>query len=163
MPLPRHDAKRREGGFSLTEIAVTMAIIAVIAIATMPQLISYWRSNTLRGGAEELGSILTRARSIAISTNQFVCVQIVSGSMRFRTASASGTVCTGGTIFVGTGTDPNGLIPLTAGTSLSTSADPIFTSLGAANTTANFTVTDPQTGQTMPVTVSVTGRIKVGT
>jgi len=133
---------------------MVMAIIGIVAAASTPWLITYWRSATLKAAAEELAAGLNRARQLAISQNQSVCVQVVGTRYRYRLNGC------GGTIWTGPGTDATGLYRLANDVTLATNANPVFDYLGAA-TGATFTVRPPQGSATLKVVVSVSGRVQV--
>jgi hypothetical protein len=59
----------------------------------------------------------------------------------------------------GAGTDATGKIAMPAGFTLTSSANPQFTYLGAASPGATYTVRQTQTGTTLTVTVAGSGRI----
>ena len=142
-------------GFTLAELLVVMAILAVVAATSTPWLITYWRSATLRAAAEELAAGLNRGRQLAISQNKSVCVEVSGTRYRYRL-----TDC-GGTIWTGPGTDASGFYRLANNVTLATPPNnPVFTYLGAA-TGATLTVTNPQGGATRNVVVSVSGRVQI--
>src|SRR3989442_2022225 len=82
-------------GFNLTELLVLVAVIGIITTVSAPAFVSYWRSATLKAGAQELATILNRGRSVAISQNTTVCVQQSVTKVQFLTGGCAGTVCTG--------------------------------------------------------------------
>ena len=131
-----------------------MAITGLVAAASTPWMITYWRSATLRAAGEELAAGLNRARQLAIAQNQSVCVEVVNSRYRYRLNSC------GGTIWTGPGTDVNGYYRLANNVTLATNANPVFDYLGAA-TGATLTVTNPQGGATRNIVVSVSGRVQI--
>jgi prepilin-type N-terminal cleavage/methylation domain-containing protein len=145
-------------GFTLTELIIVVAIIGVLAAVTTPMYLAYLRTATVEGAAREVATLLNQGRSLAISRNQPVCVQINGARVRYALNG-----CASATFYLGPGTDGNGYIRLTDGVDLTANASPVFTALGAASTAATFTVTHSQyPGVTMPVTVSASGRVRVG-
>src|SRR5262245_4539818 len=133
-----------------------MAIISVLTATTAPWMIGYWRAATLKGAAEEVAAGLNRARQLAISQSQRVCVEITGNQYRYRFLSCTGTTWTGpGTI------DANGFFPVTRGMTLTSNENPIFDYLGAANPGATLTVTNTQGGAALTVAVSVAGRVRI--
>lgn len=84
---------RKENGFSLFELLVVVAIMAVASTIVIPQIIG-WRSNAkLRGAADNLKSDLEMAKIRAVRENAFVTI-------RFDTAANSYDV------FVDNGVNP---------------------------------------------------------
>jgi len=69
---------KREGGFTLTELVVTIAILAILAAIAMPQMSAMMRNADLRGAARVLASTLQRARSEAITRKIDVGVEFTT-------------------------------------------------------------------------------------
>ena len=144
-------------GFSLLELLVLIAIIAVITAVSMPSFVTYWQAATLKAGAQELATILNRARSVAIAQNGSVCVSQVANRVRLLTGGCAGTVWTG------PGTDGNGWFTLQNNVNVSgATGNVVFNYLGAAPAAGTYTVQNPVTNQTMSVMVARSGRITVG-
>lgn len=147
----------RQRGFSITELAVVLAIIAILAIGAAPLFVSYYQNAVLRSGAEVVSSFLMQGRQLAIRTNLPVCPDISSSRLVFRQNSC------GGAAWVGVGTDASGFIAPPQGVTVAvTSGPPVFNYLGAATPAGSYTVTNPRNGGTLRVTVASTGRISVG-
>jgi type II secretion system protein H len=145
-------------GFSLIELVVVVAIVGIIMAVSTPVLISYWRTSTLRAGAEEMSAVLNNARQLAIKENTTVCVRRqATNRVRYLTPTCAGSAWTG------VGTDSNGDIRLANNVTITAAtADVIFTYLGAASTPGTFTLTNPVDGRTMQVIVASTGRVRIG-
>src|SRR2546425_4715660 len=113
-------------GFNLTELLVLVAVIGIITTVSAPAFVSYWRSATLKGGAQELATILNRGRSLAIAQNTTLCVSQSASKVRFLTGGCAGTVWTG------PGPDGDGWVtPPNTITVRSAAAHPLFNYLGA--------------------------------
>ena len=67
-------------GFTMVELMITVAIIAIVAAFSIPYLIQYRNSANLRESAFQLKADLGRARSIAIRNRSDTLVQLASGS-----------------------------------------------------------------------------------
>lgn len=135
---------------------VVIAIIGVLAVVSMPTLISYWRASTVKAAAEELVAGLNNARHLALVRNRTVCVELAGGNQyRFWLGS-----CGGGTVWIGPGTATNGFVTLAGAgdVTVTTTGNPIFDRLGAAPTQATFTITNAQ-GVTRSVVVASSGRV----
>lgn len=139
----------------MVELLVVMAIISVIAVTAAPSMITYWRSATLKAGAEELAAGLNRARQLAISQSRRVCIEVVGNRYRYWLMGCAGTPWTG------PGSDLTGFFRLANNVGVTTNVSPVFDYLGAANPGATLTVTNPQGGATLTVVVSVAGRVRI--
>ena len=156
----RHLTDRpKRNGFTIVELIVAMAVIAVVTAVSLPTLATYWQTATLSAGAQELAAVLGRARQLAIRQNGYVCVERTGNQIRFRTATAPNCA---GTIWTSEGTDANGWLSLTNRVQVSNAtASPIFTYLGIATPGATFTVRNPVNSATQTVTVAGSGRVSV--
>jgi type IV fimbrial biogenesis protein FimT len=144
-------------GFNLAELLVLVAVIGIITTVSAPAFVSYWQSATLKAGAQELATILNRARQVAISKNTTVCVNQTANKVQFLTGGC------GGTVWTGPGTDGGGWFTLQNGITVSsTTANAIFNYLGAATTAGAYTVQNPINNSTMSVTVALSGRVTIG-
>lgn len=143
-------------GFSATELIVVCGILGVLATVSVPFFLRYYQSAALKAATEEVAALLNQGRQVAIKENQPVCVHTASGSIHFHVASCAGTT------WVGPGTDGSGNLNIPQGFTLTNSADPIFSYLGAASPAATYTLTNTRNGSTLRVTVSASGRITIG-
>lgn len=145
-------------GMGLAELMVVIAIIGLMTAASVPFLLSYWRAATLTAGAQEVQTLLNSARHLAIRQNQSVCVtQGGNNQVRFLVGSCAGAA------WVGPGTDTNGWLTLANSVEVSAAtANVVFTYLGAASTTGQYTVRNPvDAAQTLTVTVAASGRVTI--
>jgi type IV fimbrial biogenesis protein FimT len=146
---------RSETGYTLAELMMVAAVIGILAVLAMPTFINYWRSSTLRAGAQELASAINLGRQLAISRNTTVCVQVTGTSIVMSTGGCAGTIWTG------PGTDGAGAIRLANAMQVSAGGNVVFTNLGAASTAGAFTVTNPVGGEVRTVNVLPSGRVIV--
>jgi prepilin-type N-terminal cleavage/methylation domain-containing protein len=154
------NARAGRRGFTLAELMVTLSVIALVALAGTPYFIGYWQTAKLRGGAEELATVLNRARQLAIRNNTFVCVQRQAGTNRVRFLVGN-SGCTG-TTFVGAGTRSTGDIDLNDNVDVSAqTASVVFNYLGAATTPGTYTVRNPSNNRTLSVVVAASGRVSI--
>jgi prepilin-type N-terminal cleavage/methylation domain-containing protein len=145
-------------GFSLAELLVVIGIIGLLGAAGAPYFITYWQTSKLRAGAEELATIVSQGRQLAITNNTRTCVRQVSN--RAQLYQGTTTPCTTGTVWTGPGTDGSGNFTLKEGVQISAStANVVFNFLGAATTTGTYTVTNPTNSQTLFVKVASSGRL----
>jgi type II secretion system protein H len=142
-------------GFTAIELLIVIAIIGVVMATSVPWMLTYSQSATLKAGAEEMAAGLNRARQLAISQNQNVCVEVTAAKYRFRVGSC------GAGVWTGTGTGADGFFALANRVTVASNANPVFDYLGAANPGATLTVTNPEGGATLGVVVSPAGRVRV--
>jgi len=145
-------------GFTLAEIIVVLAITGALATLVTPALSSYARTAALQAAARELATSLNLGRQVAISRNTTVCVEVASlTNIRLRTGGC------GGAIWTGPGTDGSGAIKISDSSTLqiSTTANVVFTNLGAASPAGTYTLTNPVNNGTRTVVVAATGRVSV--
>lgn len=142
-------------GFSVIELLVVIAIIGLLTVTLVPSMITYWRSATLKAGAEELAAGLNRARQLAIAQSRRVCVEVVGNRYRYWLNGC------GGTSWTEPGSDLTGFFGLSNNVGVTTNVNPVFDYLGAANPGATLTVTNPGGGVTLTVVVSVSGRVRI--
>ena len=146
---------RGQQGFSLSELAAAISVMAVMALAGLPYLLTYLPSVTLTWATRDMQTALNRAKMLAVTTRQSICVQTVASGYQFLTGNCLGTSWKGpGTDSGGTFRLPNNVTASDGGTS------PIFTKFGTASQTGTITVTGPG-GKTRTVTVSAMGRIAI--
>jgi prepilin-type N-terminal cleavage/methylation domain-containing protein len=69
---------RRNSGFTAFEVAITLAIMAVIATFVMPPYLKWLRAYRLRGATINLMADLEMAKIRAIRENAFVAVQLAA-------------------------------------------------------------------------------------
>jgi len=142
-------------GFSLTELLATIAVIIIMSLAGLPFLLTYLPSVTLTWATRDMQSALNRAKLIAVTTRQNICVQVIPGGYRFLTSNCAGTSWKGpGTDSGGTFRLPNNITASNGGSS------PIFTKFGTASQTGTITVTG-HGGYSRTVSVSAMGRIAI--
>jgi prepilin-type N-terminal cleavage/methylation domain-containing protein len=152
---------RSEAGVTLVELVVTLAIIgALAAVATMaPSLLrGGLLGGRVKGASDELAAAIRYARQLAITEAQDHCIGmgVVSGVAQYQLflGGRSGTSCTGtsvGNPVTLSGT-PSPNIP-----DLAFVFTPVSTVDPVGPTAINITSTDPNSGQTCTVTLTVTG------
>jgi len=145
---------RGEGGFSIAELAVLIAIVGVLSTMTVPFFVRYYQAAAARSDVQTVISILNQARELAIRQNDRVCVTLPdSFHVALRLSNCAGTVWTGA------GTDGAGNIPLPAGFAMTPLNTVTFDYLGAAVAVQTYTLTNSTTGGTMTISIAQTGRI----
>jgi Tfp pilus assembly protein FimT len=153
--MPRNRGLTRgHAGFNLVELLVLLVVVGALFSLSLPALMSYYKSAHVRAAASGIAAHLNQGRQLAIQQNQRVCVHITSTALHYAQGSCAGT------IWVGPGTDATGNIPAPGGITLTTTADPVFSNLGAAAPAATVTVTHGSAS--LSVIVSASGRVMVG-
>ena len=148
---------RGQAGFTAIELVMVVAVIGILMAVSMPLFISFFRTSALRAGAEEMATVLSQARQMAIKDNTSICVTNNGTTVQYRISTCAGAVWTG------PGTDAAGVIRLANNITVSPDTTTVvFTYIGLANPAAVFTVTSPQDGRTLSVNVAASGRISVG-
>src|ERR1044071_1385996 len=115
-----------EAGFSATELIVVVGVIGIMMAASAPFFLSYLRTSTLRAGAEEMATVLNRARQLAIRDNTSLCVTNDGTRVQYHMATCAGTVWTG------PGSDSAGFIQLSNDITVTSAQNVMFTYIGTA-------------------------------
>ena len=122
------EPSRSQAGFSLAELSVILGVIGVLFALSLPTFISYYQTARVRGAAAEIATLVNQGRQLGHSAeSKHLCAhQAGSGALPSqqhlhgaRTGSARVPTA-------------NGDIPAPDGIDLTTTADPVFTYLGAA-------------------------------
>ncbi len=141
-------------GFSAPELAVVIAVVGILFVMTVPFFLSYYRTSAVRAGSQQVIVLLNQARELAVKQNDNICVQLPSTSqMQLRVGGCAGMV------WIGPGTDAAGNIRLPQGFTLASPNDIVFSYLGAALPATMYTLTDSASGETITISIALTGRI----
>ena len=152
---PRRDPAFGREGLSLAELAVIVAVIGALFGLSLPAFIGSYQTAQVRAAAADVAAYLNQGRQLAIQRNQSTCVHITATTLHYHLGT-----CTAGTVWLGPGTTGSGEIPIPAGIAMTSTANPVFTHLGAAAPAATITVT--QGSHSLRVIVSAAGRVTIG-
>ena len=75
---------RKDSGFTLIELIVIIAIVAVFAAIAVPNFLSYMPKHRLNGAARQVMGDLMAARMKAVSQNCDVAVTFASGNPEYE-------------------------------------------------------------------------------
>ncbi len=95
-------SKGNSSGFTALEVAVTLAIIAVLASISMPSFLKWLQGHRLRGAAINLTADLEMAKIRAMREGSFVSVQLAAGNYAVFIDDGSGGGVAGDMIQNGT-------------------------------------------------------------
>jgi len=148
--------RRYQSGYALVELIAILVVIGILAVMAVPAYLSYRQAALLKSGAQQVVTMINQARELAIKQNDNVCVKLPSSTQMVYALGS----CTGGA-WIGAGTDTAGNITLPTGTTMTASANPVFSYVGSALPAANYTITNAQTGATLTVAVAASGRVTI--
>lgn len=83
-------SRQRQSGFTAFEVAVTLAVIALLAAISMPSFLKWLQGHRLRGAAINMASDLEMAKIRAMREGAFVSLQLASGAYTIFLDDGSG-------------------------------------------------------------------------
>ena len=89
-------------GVTMAELLVVVAIVGVVSAASTPYFMSYMQSASLKAAAQELATMVSGGRQLAIARNTTVCVALSGNQALYKTGVSS--TCRGGTTYLGANT-----------------------------------------------------------
>jgi Tfp pilus assembly protein FimT len=152
-----HRVSFQRAGYTVSELALTCGLIGLLAAISVPFFLSFYAAARLRVAADEVAALINQGRQLGIRENTGVCVHIAPTALQYRLGSSCG-----GPVWLGPGTDATGNIAVPQGITLTTTAHPIFSYLGAAVPAATITVKHSAGDAALRVSVAASGRVSVG-
>ncbi len=70
---------RKNSGFTAYELAVTIAIIAVVAATTLPPYLKWWRASRLQSAVSNIAVDIEMAKTRAVRENALVVIEFDPG------------------------------------------------------------------------------------
>jgi len=149
-------------GFSVVELVVLVAVIAILSAIGFPLYLSYSRAQETDGAARTLVVALNQARQLAITRSvSFSAETQTNPNNRMRFCSGTVVPCPGGNVYTGAETDGNGWRVLENGSRITAGPAITFNSLGAATVSGVLRVQNSSATGSLDICVSPSGRIKV--
>ena len=153
---------RKNSGFTIYELMVTIAIMALIAAITMPPYLKWFRTSRLRSAVSSFTVDLEMAKTEAIRKNNLVVIEFYSGSYKIFVDSNKDWDSSGENILLNRVLPPSVSID-TATLSLPTVNDKVrFNSRGIpADIVTPETIGIIQAGNNRQITINRLGNINV--
>ena len=153
---------RKNSGFTVYELMVTIAIMTIIAAITMPPYLKWWRTSRLRSAVSSVTVDLEMAKTEAIRENNLVVIEFYPGSYKIFVDSNKDWDSSGENILIDRVLPPSVSID-TASLSLPTVNDKVrFNSRGIpADIVTPETIGIIQAGNNRQITINRLGNINV--
>jgi len=154
MPRRPRGFASRESGFSVTELAVIIAVVGVLFVMTVPFFVNYYQAAAARADVQQVITLFNQGRELAIKQNDLVCVSMPSNTrIVFLLGGCAGTA------WIGAGTDGAGNVSLPQGFTIGPLNNVTFNYLGAVGAATTYTMTNSTTGATRTISIALTGRV----
>jgi Tfp pilus assembly protein FimT len=148
-------------GFTVVELVVLVAVIAILSAIGFPLYLSYSRAQETDGAARTIVVSLNQARQLAVMRGTSFSIETQTNpNNRMRFCSGTTVPCGGG-IYTGAGTDTNGWRTLENRARITLGPAITFNSLGAATNAGVLRVQNSSATGTLDVCVSPSGRIRI--
>jgi Tfp pilus assembly protein FimT len=129
------------GGFTLVELIVLVAVIAIVTAIGAPMYLSFAQAQETDGAARELVVALNQARQLAITRGTSFSVETqINPNNRMRFCSGTTLPCPGGAVWKGGETDGAGWRRLGNPARIVLGPNIMFSSLGARSSTGSGTL-----------------------
>ena len=146
----------KESGFTLIELIIIIAILAIFAGIAVPNFLSYMPKHRLNGAARQVMGDLMAARMKAVSqNNEFKIFFLANGHEYMILDDDDNDGTADGGEWTETKDIQNGYQDVTIGSN----NDPIFSPRGTATNLPTITLTNPSGSKI--ITISIAGRVKI--
>lgn len=141
--------RRKQAGFSLYELMVVIAIIAVLASIAIPGIIGWLPRYRLGQGAQDLLGVMQATRLRAVKENTGMTINFTFGTDKYTVTRDDGSMVTSGAMPAGID-----LSNVDLGSSVT------FNNLGFPNSGGSVSVDDHH-GQTRTIELLVSGNSRI--
>jgi len=146
----------KQSGFTLIEMMIVIAILAIFAAIAVPNFLSYLPKHRLNGAARQVMGDLMAARMQAVSQNNEFKIFFLANGHEYMILDDDDN---DGTADAGELTDPKDIHPEYHDVTFSSTNNPIFLPVGTATDLPTITLTNSVDSK--KVTVSMAGRVKI--
>jgi type IV fimbrial biogenesis protein FimT len=87
---------RPESGFTLVELMVTLAVLAIVLIAAVPSFVDFFDKSRVRGAADNVISVISNARAESVKTDLDVNLAFTGSGTAWCVGANSATPPSGG-------------------------------------------------------------------
>jgi prepilin-type N-terminal cleavage/methylation domain-containing protein len=159
----RTQSLRASGGYSFIELAVVIALLAVISAIAIPSILTYIEAEKIRGAARDIVALMNEARQLAVTRNIPFSVEGQTSPLnQLRFCSGSVSPCPPAAVWISPTTNANGWIVID-NVNLVLAQPITFTALGAAAPGGRLRVQQQRSANCLDVVVSASGRIQIVT
>jgi len=149
--------KFKKDGFSLLELMIVLAIMAIVSTIAAPNFMNYLAERRLNGAARQVMSDLMSARQKAVGQGHEFKVFFNGDKHSYTILDDANN---NGTANTGEATEGRDLYPDYYDVTFTATANPVFNPRGTANGTT-VTLTSSRTEVSKCVKVASTGRVKI--
>jgi type IV fimbrial biogenesis protein FimT len=87
---------RPESGFTLVELMVTLAVLAIVLIAAVPSFVDFFDKSRVRGAADNVISVISNARAESVKTDLDVNLAFTGSGTAWCVGANAATPPSGG-------------------------------------------------------------------
>jgi len=158
----RRVVARSERGYTLLELIIAIALIAIVTAIGFPLYLSFSRAQETDGAARELKIALNQARQLAIARNTSFSVEMqTSPQSRLRFCTGTATPCPTAAVWTGAGTDGSGWMKMDNAASIVLAPQITFSALGAATPSGTLRVQNSSLTSCLDLVVNPSGGSRI--